>query len=85
MGSSLSVYLKASLETLWARLSYDPKELADRPLLAGDDGPEVLRRMLGSRREYYEAATISINTDNLEVADTVKAVVAQVKALREVK
>lgn len=68
--SGISIYLKASVETIWDRIKND----TSRPLLQVDDPVETARELLNKRAEMYEKADIIINTDELsleQVADNI--------------
>ena len=68
------IYLTASIECLWRRLSYVPKELDDRPLLK-KDGQKALEKMLNERDETYKRANYIICTECLPINESIKKVV----------
>jgi len=57
-----TVYLKASVETLWARLSQGTAR-GSRPLLAGPDPLATMQRMLRDRTPAYEQAEVTIEVE----------------------
>lgn len=64
--SAITIYLKASLETLTARLF---NEKSKRPLIANissmTDMKDFIRKHLFERSHYYNQAEITIQTDHL--------------------
>jgi shikimate kinase len=65
------VYLRAAPATVLERLG---PGLASRPLLLGEDPLAALEGLYGSRRVFYEAADVAIDTDALtpqQVTDVV--------------
>jgi shikimate kinase len=73
--SGRSVYLKATAETLAARVG----EGAERPLLAGlDEAGRLgrLRELLAARETCYEAAELEVETDGLALGEVAEAVLA---------
>lgn len=71
---SLSVYLKASPETLYYRLAPLPVE---RPLLThitSDFLQDYIALHLKERAPFYEQAAIILNTDNREVDEVVEMI-----------
>jgi shikimate kinase len=63
-----SIYIKASIKTLVARLI---KEKSKRPLVAdleNDQITEFVAKHLFERRFFYEQASITINTDDKSIA-----------------
>lgn len=72
-----TIYLKASLETLWKRLSVDPKQLDDRPLLK-NGGKEALSNLLSKRENIYYQATITLDTDRLSVPEVCDLLAAHI-------
>ncbi len=73
--SGTIIYLKASPETVYARLKYK----RDRPVLTGDGSIDLskdelmtkIKNLLNIRGRYYELADIIIITDNQPVGKTV--------------
>jgi shikimate kinase len=60
------IYLRASVETAWQRVQEHLRESeakAVRPLLLGGDGKQRLGQLYVSRQQWYEQATIQIDTD----------------------
>jgi shikimate kinase len=72
-----TVYLKASVDELWKRLTMDPRELRDRPLLQ-TDGRRTLESLLESRKELYQQATITLDTGSLSVSEVCRLLVAHI-------
>lgn len=69
-GNGITIYLKASVETIWERI----KEDTSRPLLQVENPVETAREILNKRTPMYEKADIILNTDSLslkQVADEV--------------
>ena len=69
-GNGITIYLKASVETIWERIRND----TSRPLLQVDNPVETARELLNKRTPMYEKADIVLNTDKLslqQVADEV--------------
>jgi shikimate kinase len=69
LSDTLTVWLRASPETLARRLAAAPP----RPLLAGPDLTDRLRRMLASREEAYDRSDASLVTDGLTAAQAADA------------
>ncbi len=66
----ITVYLKASVETVWDRIKDDDS----RPLLQVEDPVKTARDLLEKRTPMYERADIIISTDHLsceQVADEI--------------
>lgn len=63
-----TVYLKATLEELWERLSGNDGELAKRPLLA-TGGIDKLDELMRLRHDIYHASSIVVDTDDLFVEE----------------
>jgi shikimate kinase len=74
----VTIYLKASLRTLWKRLSTDPKQLADRPLLRSG-GKDALERLLDAREDVYRRASVTLDTDQLSVDEVCALLLAQIQ------
>ena len=60
----ITIYLRASVDTLWKRLSMDPDSLRDRPLLRSG-GKLELERLVTQRLDVYQNAAITYDTDRL--------------------
>jgi shikimate kinase len=60
----ITVYLAASIDELWNRLTVNRAELDKRPLLR-DGGRAALERMLRRRERVYESAQLTVRTDGL--------------------
>jgi shikimate kinase len=61
-----SIYLKANINTLWKRLTTDPKQLDDRPLLKLK-GKKALAALVKKRENTYTKSSIVIDTEQLDV------------------
>ncbi len=62
----LTVYLEVSVETAWQRIRQHLQQSGAsvvRPLVAGDDGLQRLRRLYETRRAWYEEAAVHIDTE----------------------
>lgn len=68
----LVIYLKAEIGTLWRRLTFDPIELQDRPLLK-DRGEDGLRSLVMKRDPVYSQAAVILRTDVLSVDEVCRA------------
>ena len=78
--SGVSVYLKASVATLWKRLNVDPRQLEDRPLLR-DGGEATLDELLRARDSVYGQAAVTLDTDQLSVDEACALVTAQLRSM----
>jgi len=65
------VYLKASASELYARVKNDKT----RPLLQKENPRGVLKELLEARRDAYEAADITIDTEDLSVDEVVNRMI----------
>lgn len=75
----ISVYIKASVETLFQRLK---AQKAQRPLIAGiadGDLKEFIAKHLFDRSYFYNQANIKINIDEKEINDVVNELVALIR------
>jgi shikimate kinase len=74
--NSLSVYLKASVETLTARLK---DSIEERPLISHLQDPlelnEFITKHLFERSFYYEKSKFKLKTDGLDINTIVKLIV----------
>ncbi|MGC5746708.1 shikimate kinase [Chryseobacterium sp. NFX27] len=73
--SSKSIFLRASVSTLYERLS---KQKEKRPLIANisdEDLPEFIAKHLFERNAFYSKAQFSINTDSRDPEDIVREIV----------
>lgn len=61
----VTLYLKASYETLLARLEASKKK---RPLLMAEEWPERVRSILDERSQLYERAEITLPIDGCEIS-----------------
>jgi shikimate kinase len=61
--NGVTVYLKASVETIWERIKDD----TTRPLLQVENPVETARELLNKRTPMYEKADIIVLTDNLSL------------------
>jgi shikimate kinase len=76
----VTIYLKATLDALWNRLSVDPRELEDRPLLQ-EDGKNTLGRLLRARQPLYNQSAITLDTDKLSITEVCNLVVAEITSV----
>ncbi|MEN9655515.1 MAG: Shikimate kinase [Bacteroidota bacterium] len=70
-----SIYLKASVETLFSRLAHNKSK---RPIVAKkteDELKEFIAKHLFDRSYYYNQAEYKINVDNQTIDETVAAIV----------
>jgi shikimate kinase len=58
----LTVYLRASIETVWKRLQECAGQTV-RPLVAGEHGQQRLRNLYTARRAWYEEAVLHLDTE----------------------
>lgn len=75
----ISVYIKASVETLFQRLK---AQKAQRPLIAGIedvDLKEFIAKHLFDRSFFYNQANLKINVDEKEVSEVVNELVALIR------
>ena len=68
----LTVYLETSVEIAWQRIQkqiHQSGKSAERPLVVGTDGQQRLQSLFQARKQWYEEARISINTneDTLDI------------------
>jgi shikimate kinase len=71
-----SVYLKASVETLFSRLAHNKSK---RPIVANkteDELKEFIAKHLFDRSYYYNQAEYKVSVDNQTIDETVAAIVA---------
>lgn len=69
----ITIYLQASLDELWNRLTLDPKELEKRPLLHRK-GRKALQKMIEHRGPIYQKADLVVTTDGLSVNEIVEKI-----------
>ena len=73
--NSISVYLKANIETLVKRLLHS---IERRPIISHlkkeDDLKEFITKHLFERSFYYEKSDVKIKTDDIELKDIVKLI-----------
>ncbi len=72
--SSISIYLKASINTLYERLI---NEKNDRPLiknLKNDQLKEYIAKHLFERSSYYEKATLTVSIDDKKIEEIIKEI-----------
>ncbi len=70
--SGISVWLKAEAEVLLRRV----KRRNNRPLLAGDDAGQTLRRLLDERNPVYALADITVQSRDVSHEQVVEDIVA---------
>ena len=70
----ISIWLKASLETLWQRV----KRRDHRPMLKTDDPRETLERLIQTRYPVYATADITVESDEGPLETTVDRVIAAI-------
>ena len=68
--SGVLIYLKASVDVLWNRLSMEEGGLAKRPLLC-KAGKRALQEMLEARECLYSQAHVTVETDDMDIIDIV--------------
>jgi shikimate kinase / 3-dehydroquinate synthase len=76
---NLLVYLKASPETIWRRLTASPGA-DERPMLAGDDPRARIAGLLSEREPLYAQADLTIETDVRTVEQIVDELARQAEA-----
>lgn len=79
----ITIYLKASLDTLWKRLSTDPKQLQDRPLLK-ENGKSVLAELLAQREKHYYKSTLVVDTDQMDVDEVCDLLAGQLDLIANI-
>ncbi|TFG75848.1 MAG: shikimate kinase [Thermodesulfobacteriales bacterium] len=72
--NGITVYLKASVETIWERIKDD----TSRPLLQVENPVETARELLNKRTPRYEEADIIISTDELSLQQVAEEVLTLV-------
>ena len=70
----LSVWLKATPETLASRMS----NLDSRPLLKGKDPVQVLTQLSAQRAPFYQQAELTVDTDGLSLRSAIDKVKAAI-------
>jgi len=70
--NGITVYLKASIETIWERIKDD----TTRPLLQVENPVETARELLNKRASMYEKADIIVLTDNLSLEQAADEILA---------
>jgi len=74
--SAITVYLRASIDTLYDRLILEKQE---RPLIAGmkdDELKEFIAKHLFERRQYYNLANFKIDTDSKSPDDVASEILS---------
>jgi shikimate kinase / 3-dehydroquinate synthase len=77
--NGLTVYLETSVEIAGQRIQKHIQQAGisvERPLVVGTDGQQRLQSLFQARRQWYEAAAVSINTNEESVDILSKQVVA---------
>jgi shikimate kinase len=75
----LTIYLKASPETLIERLRESKKK---RPLLNHSDWEDRVRSILASREHLYEQANVVINLDTVPLEDASSVILSELRVQR---
>ena len=78
---NLLVYLKASPETIWQRLTASPGA-EERPMLAGDDPKARIAGLLAEREPIYAQADLTVETDARTVDQVVDEIARQRRGAR---
>lgn len=78
--NGITVYLEASIDELWNRLTVNRAELAKRPLLRSE-GRSALERQLKQRGPIYASAEIIVRTDGLNADQVVDRVLVAITPL----
>lgn len=76
----ITVYLEASIDELWNRLTVNRAELDKRPLLRSG-GRAALERQLGQRGRVYASARVTLRTDGMPPGEVVERVLAAISPL----
>jgi shikimate kinase len=71
--NGISIWLKADAEVLLRRV----KRRNNRPLLAGDDAAQTLRRLLDERNPVYALADITVQSRDVSHEQVVEDIVAE--------
>jgi shikimate kinase len=69
--NSLSIWLDINLKTLNKRLKWNKK----RPLLSGENGQIIIKRLFAQRKNIYKLANHKINCNNLSKEDIIKKII----------
>jgi len=72
----MTIYLKASTDTIIARLTASKKK---RPLLMADAWPEKVKELLAKRQPLYENADVIVEVDSDDVANVAKRVLCAIQ------
>jgi len=75
----MTVYLETSVEVAWQRIQkhiHQSGKSAERPLVVGSDGQQRLLSLFQARKQWYEEASVSMNTNENTVDIIAKQVVA---------
>lgn len=76
----LTIYLKASPETLITRLEASKKK---RPLLQVEEWPERVRDLLGRREALYEQADVTVELDSADVQTGAQLILDKLSELHD--
>jgi shikimate kinase len=76
----LTVYLRASVETVWKRLQESDEKIL-RPLVAGEHGQQRLQELYTARRAWYEEAALHLDTEEGPQDLLAQRLIAQARAL----
>ena len=78
-GQGISVWLKASFEVLWERVS----RKSHRPLLRNPDPQGTLKKLIADRYPVYAEALITVESDHISKESMVKRVFEALKSHQE--
>jgi len=77
------ILLRATADTIWARIQADQKTAAERPALTDKKGQAEIEHLLAERRQPYEAAAdFAISTDTMEPNEIAGRILAWLKIHR---
>lgn len=71
--AGITIYLDASLDSLWNRLTIDRTELEKRPLLC-KAGRHGLEEMISARSAIYSRSQLRYSTDNKSLTEIAKEI-----------
>jgi shikimate kinase len=73
--AGITVYLRASLDSLWSRIKDDADNVEFRPLLLVKDPLKRMSELLSARIQLYEKAAEIVDTDNLAPEEVAKRII----------